>query len=464
MNKFRDSVIRAGGLLVQIITFLYGIYLTMTLNVERLSVRQSFNVALDIFAMIILIILVASSAYGRTNDSTNAFLLMSISVHVCVFFELGAWLVDGIAYLRTANYICNIGCNNMMVITTALLFYFTCKSLKVDFKKIRGLSILIIATVSVAIIAEFANYTYGFYYYIDLFGIYARSKFGSLIGFVPFIIIIGATVYLISIQKISWTLKAIYYLYMLVPLIASVWYTITEMPPTFFVSTFISMVLIYANIYIDIGKETTQYEIENAQKEAELARQRNLLTLSQIKPHFIFNALGSIEELCVVDAAKAEKAVNYFAKYLRANMDALGEHDSTSFASELEHIRNYIWLEKMRFEDELEFYEDIETESFNVPTLCVQPLIENAVKHGMMGTEEGTLHVTLRTRKNDEYYIIQITDDGCGFDVNEVRDDGRSHIGLSYSRTCIEHLNGRMEVKSVIGQGTDITLYIPREQ
>ncbi len=464
MNKSQDVVIRVGGLLVQIIAFLYGIYMMMSLNVERLSVRQSFNVALDIFAMLILIIIFASCAYGRTNDSTNAFLIMCIAIHACVFFELGAWMVDGIARFRIANYICNIGCNNMMVISTGLLFYFTCKSLRIDFNKISKLLVLIIATVAVAVIAEFANYKLGFYYYIDLFGIYARSRFGSLIGFVPFIIIIGVTVYLISIQKITWGLKTIYYIYILVPLVASIWYTVTELPPTFFVSSFISIVLIYANIYIGIGKETTQYEIENAKKEVELARQRNLLTLSQIKPHFIFNALGSIEELCVVDSAKAEKAVNYFAKYLRANMDALGERDKTSFASELEHIRNYIWLEKMRFEDELEFSEDIETEAFDVPTLCVQPLIENAVKHGMMGTEEGTLHVTLRTRENDEYYMIQITDDGCGFDVNEIKDDGRSHIGLSYSRTCIEHMNGHMVINSVIGQGSDITLYIPREQ
>ena len=68
-----------------------------------------------------------------------------------------------------------------------------------------------------------------------------------------------------------------------------------------------------------------------------------------------------------------------------------------NFSKELEHIHNYVWLEKMRFEEDLEFTESIEVKDFAIPVLSVQPLVENAIKHGMMGMEEGTLHVNLST-------------------------------------------------------------------
>ncbi len=237
---------------------------------------------------------------------------------------------------------------------------------------------------------------------------------------------------------------------------------ITEYPPTFFVSAFISVILIYANIYVDLGQENIKYELENAHKETELALQRNKQTLSQIRPHFIFNALGSIEELCVVDAKKAENAVHYFAKYLRANMDALGETDMVLFETELEHIHNYIWLEKMRFDDELEYTEDIQIDDFMIPTLSLQPLVENAVKHGMMGKEEGTLHVKIKTYQRDNNYVIEVSDDGCGFDTSQKKDDGRSHIGMSYAKASIQNrLGGTINIDSTIGNGTIVSIVIP---
>ena len=185
-------------------------------------------------------------------------------------------------------------------------------------------------------------------------------------------------------------------------------------------------------------------------------------TLSQIRPHFIFNALGSIEELCVVDAKKAESAVHYFAKYLRANMDALGETDMVPFETELDHIHNYIWLEKMRFDDELEYIEEIESDDFMIPTLSIQPLVENAVKHGMMGKEEGTLHVKIRAYQKDNNYVIEVSDDGCGFDTSMKKDDGRSHIGMSYAKNSIENrLGGTISISSEIGKGTMVSIVIP---
>ena len=434
-------------------------YIIYIFDIDKLSSKQTINVAFDLFAMLILIIVYISCIYGKKNKSSNSFILLSASVYLCLFFELGAWMADGIANARVYNYLFNIGSNSMMIISSGLFFYFTCQSLSIELKTI---NISVVCVVIAGIVAEAMNIVYGFYYYIDKNGTYVRNRVGSFWGYIPFGYILGIAGFLIIKKQMAVRKKCIYMSYILVPFVISAWYMITEYPPTLFMSAFISVVLIYANIYVDLGQENIKYELDNAHKETELALQRNKQTLSQIRPHFIFNALGSIEELCVVDAKKAENAVHYFAKYLRANMDALGETDMVSFETELEHIHNYIWLEKMRFDDELEYIEDIQVDSFMIPTLSIQPLVENAVKHGMMGKEEGTLHVKIRTYQQDENYVIEVSDDGCGFDTNQKKDDGRSHVGMSYAKSSIENrLGGTIVIDSVIGNGTKVSIVIP---
>lgn len=453
--------------ILKVVVFILGIILLIeTINIvrifgiERLSSTAIMNVSFDIFAMIVLTIVYISCVYGKKNRSSNSFVMLSVSVYLCIFFEALGWMVDGIANARVYNYLFNIGCNNMMLISSGFFFYFTCKSLDVESKAIRT---SVVCVVIAGIVAEIMNIPNGYYYYIDKYGTYVRNRIGGFLGYIPFVYVLGMAGYLIIRKQMPAKKKFIYLSYILVPFVISAWYMITEYPPTFFVSAFISVILIYANIYVDLGQENVKYELENAHKETELALQRNKQTLSQIRPHFIFNALGSIEELCVVDAKKAESAVHYFAKYLRANMDALGDTDMVLFSTELEHIHNYIWLEKMRFDDELDYIEDVQFDDFLIPTLSIQPLVENAVKHGMMGKEEGALHVKIKTYQKDNNYVIEISDDGCGFDTSKKKDDGRSHIGMSYAKTSIEsRLSGTITIDSEIGKGTIVSIVIPQ--
>ena len=431
-------------------------------DIERLSAIEVINVAFDIFAMIVLTIVYVSCVYGKRNRSSDSFIMLLMSVYLCVFCELGAWMVDQVGSARVYNYLFNIGSACMMITSSWLFFLFTCKSLGIDLDDIKSIRNSITGVVIIGIIAEIMNVIFGYYYYIDRYGVYVRSSIGSFLSYLPYVYILGITGFLIIGKQMSAKKKCIYMSYILVPFVISAWYTLTGLPPTFFVATFFSVVLIYANIYVDLGHKNVKYELENAHKETELALQRNKQTLSQIRPHFIFNALGSIEELCVVDAKKAESAVHYFAKYLRANMDALGETDMVPFEKELDHIHNYIWLEKMRFDDELDYIEDIEIYDFVIPTLSIQPLVENAVKHGMMGKEEGTLHVKLKTFQNGNNYVIEVSDDGCGFDNSQKKEDGRSHVGMTYAKTSIENrLGGTILIDSEIGKGTIVSITIP---
>lgn len=177
---------------------------------------------------------------------------------------------------------------------------------------------------------------------------------------------------------------------------------------------------------------------------------------SQIQPHFIYNVLSSISTLITIDNAKAQEALDYFTDYLRSNLSSLGEFGLISFDKELKHIKAYLSLEKIRFNDRLNIVYDIETTDFLVPPLTIQPIVENAVKHGILEKIEGGT-VTIKTYETDESYVIEVIDDGIGFDINEVDLKGTEHVGLKNIMYRINNTkNGSFDVFSKKNSGTKI--------
>ena len=162
----------------------------------------------------------------------------------------------------------------------------------------------------------------------------------------------------------------------------------------------------------------------------ELKQSQISILLSQIQPHFIYNTLSSIRYLCKLDAELAQKSIDDFALYLRCNMDSLQKSDLIPFEKELLFIETYVKLEQLRFGDRIKVVYDFEETNFDVPSLTLQPLVENAIKHGISLKENGGT-VALKTERIDNDILISIIDDGVGFDVDKQLDDGRTHIGLT---------------------------------
>ena len=193
------------------------------------------------------------------------------------------------------------------------------------------------------------------------------------------------------------------------------------------------------------------------------AEQRIQIMLSQIQPHFIFNTLGAIRRLCR-DDPEAREAIGQVSLYLRGNMDSLSLREPVPFTRELEHTKAYLDLEQLRFGDELTVVYDLECTGFLLPTLTLQPLVENAVRHGVRAKESGTGTVTVATREKADCYEISVSDDGPGFDAAEKSDDGRSHIGLENVRERLKSLcGGDLRIESARGEGSRVTIVLPKE-
>ena len=205
-------------------------------------------------------------------------------------------------------------------------------------------------------------------------------------------------------------------------------------------------------------------ETKLAKQSAELSDSRINIMLSQIQPHFLFNALTSISVLCEKNPMKAQTALNDFADYLRGNLDSLRRTAPVPFSKELKHIKIYLSLEQMRFESELNVVYDIEADSFLLPALTVQPLVENAVKYGV-GKKPGGGTVTISTREEATCFSITVADDGVGYDPQETQYDGRTHIGIDNVRARLAAMvGGTLTIQSEKGRGTSATIQLPKEK
>lgn len=195
----------------------------------------------------------------------------------------------------------------------------------------------------------------------------------------------------------------------------------------------------------------------------ELIQSRINIMVSQIQPHFMYNALGTIRALINKDPEGARTAIDFFTKYVRSNMDSLTQKECIPFTKEMEHVESYLYIEKLRFGDMLEVEYDIQCKGFTIPCMTVQTLAENAVKHGLLAKEDGG-KLTIRSRETANCYEVQIEDNGVGFDTSAALDDSRSHIGIDNTRRRLATMcDGVLYIGSKVGVGTVITISIPKK-
>ena len=194
-------------------------------------------------------------------------------------------------------------------------------------------------------------------------------------------------------------------------------------------STCISMMIMLIVVVDEQSKSLRQQELDNEQLKVDLM-------LSQIQPHFLFNVLYVIQEICLVDAETASKAISDFSRYLRHNMDSISINRPIPFKEELEHVRHYVSL---------------------------QPLVENAIRYGVRKSADGEGTVTIRTEEFPDHYEVHVIDDGPGFVPDQLPEDGMSHMGLKNVRGRLERIcGGELNIQSEPGKGTDAAIVLPK--
>ena len=232
----------------------------------------------------------------------------------------------------------------------------------------------------------------------------------------------------------------------------------------FFVSVFIllgfsiafSSLSMFGLILLD---KVEQY----VRQQEEIAHQRASIMVLQMRPHFIYNTMMSIYYLCKQDADLAQQVTLDFTTYLRKNFTAIASEEPIPFAEELAHTRAYLSVEQAQFEDFLFVDYDTPHVDFRVPPLTLQPIVENAVKHGM-DPDAASFHISIRTMKTEDMSVIVVENDGADFDAlgTGAADDSEPHIALKNIRQRLEMMcRGKMTISPREGGGTIVKVEIP---
>lgn len=208
-------------------------------------------------------------------------------------------------------------------------------------------------------------------------------------------------------------------------------------------------------------KELAEKDRLLAENERQLTESRIATMMSQIQPHFIYNTLGTIGQFCLEDPAKASDLVQQFSLYLRGNFTELRNSAPIRISREIEHVQHYAYIEQVRFPD-IQIEYELKAGDFLIPALSVQPLVENAIKHGLMGLESGGT-VRISTYETDEAYYVSVQDDGVGFEQSVFAEDDK-HIGIRNIRGRIEAMcGGTLVIESTPGMGTTARIMLPKE-
>ncbi|EST11831.1 hybrid sensor histidine kinase/response regulator [Sporolactobacillus laevolacticus] len=189
---------------------------------------------------------------------------------------------------------------------------------------------------------------------------------------------------------------------------------------------------------------------------------------SQIRPHFLYNVLNSIIALSYDDIEKAREMTAQFAAYLRGSFDFQNTSAMSTFKKELSLVKSYLTIEKMRFQDRVQVKIDVEEQlDFPLPPLMIQPLVENAVQHGI-GKRKAGGRVILSVNRRPNGYAITVEDNGVGMDENKVKNllsnTKSGSVGIKNINERLKHYFGtQLVIQSATGQGTIVSYTITVE-
>jgi two-component system, LytTR family, sensor kinase len=210
---------------------------------------------------------------------------------------------------------------------------------------------------------------------------------------------------------------------------------------------------------IDYYRRYRAEELRSAQLETQLAQAQLQALKTQLQPHFLFNTLNTISALVGEDPEAAERMIARLSELLRISLDNAGTQE-TSLRQELEFLQRYVDIESIRFEDRLEVSFDVpgETLDASVPNLILQPLVENAIRHGIAPRPAGG-RVSIQSRKDEGRLVVTVSDNGCGR-----RGQVQEGVGIGSTRKRLERLYGKdhqFELKDLAEGGFEVVLGIP---
>lgn len=428
--------------------------------------RTSLHIAMLVWGCIFSLIAALCMFMSKNFDKEKRrwMIAMQLVCAVLLLCDSLAWGYRGVAgasaYL--VLYFSNFSVFALSDVLLGLYHGYLCCCLfrhgkKGDIKKpvyrvMAGYAIPAVAVLLV-VISQFTHW----YYYFDADNFYHRST-GYIVSLIlPMLgMLVDVSLLLQYRKRLERLMFRALISYIVLPFLATVALAFYYGISLSNLAIFISMILMFVASMMEQNENL-------ARKEKEAADMRISVMMSQIAPHFIYNTLNSIAGLCESNPAEAKETTLAFSEYLRGNLNALSETDLIPFGRELAHVKYYLAIEQKRFGTRVKVCYDIREQDFLLPALTLQPVVENAVKHGLCKKKGGGT-VTIRTERLDDRICLTVADDGAGFDETQLtkHEDEKVHVGLANVRSRLRDMcDGELRIESAKGVGTTVRILIP---
>lgn len=400
--------------------------------------------------------------FGIKRDLTTSKLMLLLSIlllvrNICLAFLQMTQGMRGTAW-EWGIYLAGFGTFLLSLFSAYIISIFLLIKLVFSRKRIRILRSILTAFLIICLIFLIWAQTIGRLVTINDYGMYYQGEFYYYIYImIAIFLAFDIQVLFFHREQLSDRERISFGIFLTAPLLAILLKPLYNRVHLATLFTSISLMLM---VIMTVSESSLEYKRQEAlKKQLEID-----LLLSQIQPHFLFNVLYVIQELCNIDPKVASGAIEEFSQYLRHNMDSIAIRTPIQFPEELDHVRHYVSLQQLRFGDALNVQYDLECMDFRMPTLTLQPIVENAVRYGVRMAPKGRGSVLIKTRENPDSYEIDVIDDGPGFDKNKIPNDGLSHTGLTNVRERLRLISrGELIVNSVPGNGTAVKMIIPKE-
>lgn len=436
-------------------------------NIE--AVIYTVNCTIELFSFILCVFLVAASATTRLDSLTErTFRTISLLMLLNVLSDLVSWVFttgDGLpSYL-----LCQLG-NNLTyycaptVYTLIVLFCYMNATpgrprdrhgaSRAATRGGRILLALIVGLYIADIAMVVANYGTGWIYRIGAANAFTWGPLRTVpdnLALLQFLLLLPLLLLESSDRALAWrewlTCAAI-------PVAGLIVENVAPALMLVYPSVTLSLLL----IYIDLNRRTA---VQLMARDLELAESRTKVLSGQIRSHFIFNSLAAIQELCAEDPLAAQHAIDDFSRYLRGSMQAVGDTDLIPFETEVQNVKSYLALEQIDPTSSFTVEWALDAVSFRVPPLTVQPLVENAVTHGV-SRRGGAGAIRIASREEADGYVVTVEDNGG---AGQGGASGRKHNGIA-----LENVRKRLELQcggtlelDITEDGAHATVTIPKK-
>ena len=452
-----NTVLLTGYLfLIPQLLMIYFSWILILNNKDFLPSAYLQNISLNTLGIVITVFMYFSILRSRKFQKLDCLLLVFFLISsLYMFSDAVYWIITG----NPVYYMFNVVGNLVYTICPLLMVMIFWNFLGILFRDhpvfFRRMTILMNVFLVIGVLFLLGN-VYGKYYYSisPETGIYARGPLYNLYVVIPSVMFFCCFIYILSSRQPAGE-KLILLAYPIMPYLDTLIHLGKDTGPSVLtIEVFCATAFFYTNLYV------------NREREAAVWRQgltdSQLHTMQlQINPHFLYNTLGSIASLCDSSPEDAQEMIYLLSDYLHDHFSEISKPSVISFQDELAQLKHYLSIECIRFPN-IQIHYDIQAEDFDIPVLTLQPLVENAIRHGICKKRKSEGNITIASFETKTRWVVTVTDDGAGFKAYP-SPNSSGHIGIQNVRTRLHLLcGGVLKIISRPDEGTTCRITIPK--